>query len=197
MVVIVHHPSSLPRVTSARSVIEEKIIDNKNASLPPSKRIPKTPLKTAITPYVLMVICRHHVKVNEDDLIDEALLAFQQGYAKTSLKGDDYDLTFLGAEIECHMNLKPLNRVENLACQCGKIIQTYGLQQNAETKAGKKKWRQVIISKIKPKLFSDRLGEALANSLDTEIQPDSVKFFDCLKERVVSNAREHKRELNF
>jgi len=97
VVVIVHHPSSLPRVTSARSVIEEKIIDNKNASLPPSKRIPKTPLKTASTPYVLMVICRHHVKVNEED---EALLAFQQGYAKTFLKGDDYDLTFPGAEID-------------------------------------------------------------------------------------------------
>ena len=78
MVVIVHHPSSLPRVTSARSVIEEKIIDNKNASLPPSKRIPKTPLKTASTPYVLMVICRHHVKVNEDEFIDEALLVSRE-----------------------------------------------------------------------------------------------------------------------
>jgi len=54
----------------------------------------------------------------------------------------------------------------------------------------------VIISKIKPKLFSDRLGEALAKSLDTEIREDYVKFFDWLKERVVSNARELKRDLN-
>jgi hypothetical protein len=113
----------------------ERIIDDKNVSLPPSKRIPKTPLKTAIAP---------HVRVSEDDL------------------------TFLGAEIEYQKNLKLFGRVENLACQCEKIIQTYGLQQTVETKAGKKKWRQVIISNIKPKLFSDRLG-ALAISLDTEI----------------------------
>jgi hypothetical protein len=37
------------------------------------------------------------------------------------------------------MNLKPFDRVENLACQSEKIIQTYGLQQIVETKAGKKK----------------------------------------------------------
>ena len=122
----------------------ERIIDDKNASLPPSKRIPQTPLKAAIAPHVLTVICRHHLKVSEDDL------------------------TFLGAEIEYQKNLKLFGRVENLACQCEKIIQTYGLQQTVETKAGKKKWRQVIISNIKPKLFSDRLG-ALDISLDTEI----------------------------
>jgi len=91
----------------------DRIIDDKNASLPPSKRIPKTPLKTAIAPHVLTVICRHHVRVS---LTDEALLAFMQGYAKTSLKGDDYDLTFLGAEIEYQMNLKTFDRVDNLTC---------------------------------------------------------------------------------
>jgi hypothetical protein len=53
-----------------------------------------------LAPHVLTVICRQHVKNSEDDLTDEALLAFLQGYAKTSLKGDDYDLTFLGSEIE-------------------------------------------------------------------------------------------------
>ena len=53
------------------------------------------------------------------------------------------------------------------------------------------------ISKIKLKLFSDRLGEALANPLDTEIRDNYVKLFDWLKERVVSNAREHKRLSNF
>jgi len=77
-----------------------------------------------------------------------------------------------------------------------KTIQTYGIQQIVETKAGKKKWRQVIISKIKPKLLSDRLGEAWAKSLDTEIRDDYVKFFDWLKKRAVSNAREHKRNLD-
>ena len=92
------------------------------------------------------------------------------------------------------MNLKPLDRVENVTCQCEKIIQTYGLQQIVETKAGMKKWRQVIISKIKPKPFSDTLGDALTNSLDTEIREDCVKFFDWSKDRVVSNAREHKRD---
>jgi hypothetical protein len=61
----------------------------------------------------------------------------------------------------------------------------------------KKKWRQNIISNIKLKLFFDRLGKALANSLDTKIRDDYVKFFDWLKERVVSNAREHKRDSNF
>jgi len=55
----------------------------------------------------------------------------------------------------------------------------------------------LIIFKIKPNLFSDRLGEALANSLDTDIRDDYVKFFDWLKERVVSNAREYKRDSNF
>jgi len=39
---------------------------------------------------------------------------------------------------------------------------------------------KVIISKIKPKLFSDRLEEALGNSLDTEIRDDYVKFFGTL-----------------
>ena len=83
------------------------------------------------------------------------------------------------------------DRVENLAGQCEKIIQTYGLQQIFETKAGNKKWRQTIISKIKPKPFFDRLGEALANSLDTEIRDDCVEFFEWLKDLVVLNAREH------
>jgi hypothetical protein len=64
----------------------ERIIDYKKVSPPPSKRIPKMPLKTAMAPHVLTVICRHHVKVSEDDLTAEALLAFLQGYAKTSLK---------------------------------------------------------------------------------------------------------------
>ena len=91
--------------------------------------------------HVLIVIYRHHVRVSEHDLTDEALLAFLQEYAKTSLKGDHYDLTFLGPEIEYQMNLKPSYTVENLASQCEKIIQTYGLQQIVETKAGKKKWR--------------------------------------------------------
>ena len=104
---------------------------------------------------------RAHVKFSEDDLTDEALLAFLQGYAKTSFKGGDNDLTFLGAEIGYQMNLKPFDRVKNIACQCQKIIQTYGLQQVVETEAGKKKRRQVIISKINPKPFSDRLRKAL------------------------------------
>jgi hypothetical protein len=53
----------------------DRMIDDKNASLAPSKRIPKTPLKTVITPHVLAVICSHHVRVSEDNLTDEALLA--------------------------------------------------------------------------------------------------------------------------
>jgi hypothetical protein len=139
-------------------------------------------LKTLMkTPHVLTDICRHHFKVNEDDLTDKvlldfqqgytktSLLDFQQGYTKTSLHGDDYDLTSLGAEIDFKMNLKPFDRVESLACQCEKIIQTYVLQQGVETNAGKKKWRQVIISKIKPNAFPERLGEALAHPFDTEI----------------------------
>jgi hypothetical protein len=40
------------------------------------------------------------VKLNEDDFTDEALLAFLQAYAKFSFKGDEYDLGFLGGEIE-------------------------------------------------------------------------------------------------
>jgi hypothetical protein len=70
-------------------------------------------------------------------------------------------------------DLKPFDRVENLAYKCEKIIQRYGLQQVVETKTGKKKWRQVIMSKIKPKPFSNRLGEAVANY---------IKFFHWLKE---------------
>ena len=68
----------------------ERIIDDKNASLQPSKKIPKTLLKTAIAPHVLTVICRHHVKVSEDDLTDEALLAFLQGYAKNAREHKRY-----------------------------------------------------------------------------------------------------------
>ena len=37
----------------------------------------------------------------------------------------------------------------------------------------------------------------MANSLDSEIRDDNVKFFDCFKERIVFNAREHKRDSNF
>ena len=66
----------------------ERIIDVKNASLPPSKKIPKTPYKSAIASPVLTVMCRHCDKVKEDELTDEVLLAFLQRYAKTSLKGD-------------------------------------------------------------------------------------------------------------
>jgi hypothetical protein len=68
----------------------ERINDDKNASLPPSKSIPKTPLKTTIAPHVLRIICRHHVKLNEDDLADEDLLAFVQRYANISLKGEGW-----------------------------------------------------------------------------------------------------------
>ena len=65
----------------------ERTKDDKNASLPPSKRIPQTQLKTAIAPQVLTVICKNHVRIHEEDLADETLLVFLQGYAKTSLKG--------------------------------------------------------------------------------------------------------------
>ena len=70
------------------------------------------PLKTAIAPHVLTVICRHHVKVTHDDLTDEALLAFLQGYAKSSLKADDYDLTssLLTGLRTLHANAKILFR---------------------------------------------------------------------------------------
>jgi hypothetical protein len=172
-------------------------MDDQSASLLPSRRITKTLLKTAIALHVLTVICTHHLNANENELTDETLLAFLQGYTKTSFKGDDYELTFLGAEIDYKTNLKPFDRVENLACQCDQSTQTYGLQEIVETKAAKKKWRQVIISKIKPEPFSNRLEEALANSLATEIRDDYIKFFDYLQERVVSNAREHKRDSNF
>jgi hypothetical protein len=80
---------------------------------------------------------------------------------------------------------------------CEKIIQTLSLQQIVETNAEKKKWRQVIISKIKPKPFFDRLWKALANYLDAEIPDDCAKFFERLKERFVSYTREHKRDSNF
>jgi len=99
----------------------------------PSNSFLKTPLKTAIAPYVLTVICRHHLEVNE------ALLALVQGYAKISLKGHDYDLNFLGADILYKINLKPFEMVENLACQCEKIIQTHCIQKVVENKEGKKK----------------------------------------------------------
>ena len=47
-----------------------------------------------------------------DDLIDEALLAFLQGYAKSSLKADDYDLTssLLKGLRTLHANAKILFR---------------------------------------------------------------------------------------
>jgi hypothetical protein len=175
----------------------ERTKDDKNASLPPSKRIPQTQLKTAIAPQVLAVICRHYDKVNGANLTDEALLTFLQGYAKTSLKGTDYDLTFFGAAIEYQMNLKPFDRLGNLTIQCEKINQTYGLQQMFGTKAGKNKWREVIIFKIKPKPFSGRLGRTLTNSLDRKIRDNYAKFFDWLKERNVFNARKHKRDSSF
>jgi len=51
--------------------------------------------------------------------------------------------------------------------------------------------------KIKPKVFSDRQGEALANSLETAIRDDCIKFFDWIKECVVSKASEQNRDSNF
>jgi hypothetical protein len=51
----------------------------------------------------------------EEDPQDEDVPDFLQGYARTSFKGDAYDLTFVGAEIDYSMNLKPFDRVENLA----------------------------------------------------------------------------------
>ena len=152
----------------------------------PIEEDPQTPLKTAIAPHVLTVIWSHHVRVTENYLSDEALLVFLQRHAKTSLERDDYYLTSLGGEMEYQMNLKPFDRVESVAFQCERIIQTYGLHQIVESKAEKKKWRQVIVSKIKPKLFSGRLGEALTNSLDTEIRDNYVKFFECLKGQISS-----------
>ena len=60
------------------------------------------------------------------------------------------------------MNLKPWNRIENLACQCENIIR-----------------------------------EAFPNFVHTGIRDNSVKLFDWVKECLVSNAREHKRDSNF
>jgi hypothetical protein len=97
-----------------------------------------TPLKTAIAPHVLILICRHHVKVSEDDLGDEALVVFLQGYAKTSLKDDEYDLTFLGAEIEYQMNLKPFERVENLACQCARLFRRMSYNRLLKPRKGRR-----------------------------------------------------------
>jgi hypothetical protein len=115
----------------------ERTIDDKNVPLSPSSRIPKTPLKTAITSHVLAgITSRYHVKVSKDDLTDEALL---EGCAKTSLKRDDYNLTFRGAKVEYQMTLKPFDRVKNLALQCENMIHSYGLQQIVETKAGNNK----------------------------------------------------------
>jgi len=51
--------------------------------------------------------------------------------------------------------------------------------------------------KIKPKVFSDRQGEALANSLETPIRDDCIKFFDWIKECVVCKASEQNRDSNF
>ena len=133
-----------------------------SSRLAPSKRIPKTPLKNAIAPHVLTFICRHHVKVNEDDLIDESLLAFLHGYEKTSLKGDEYDLTFL----------EPRSTTREPRIPIRKDYPDIWPRADRSDQG-----RQVIISKIKAKPFSDRLGEALASSLDTEIRDDFVKFF--------------------
>jgi hypothetical protein len=139
----------------------ERIIDDKNASLQPSKKIPKTLLKTAIAPHVLTVICRHHVKFSEDDLTEEIHPPGFPARTRQNLpQGRRSRPDFLGVEIENQMNLKPFDRVEKLACQCDEIIQTHGLEQIVGTKAGKKKWRQVIISQIEPKVFYVRLGEA-------------------------------------
>jgi hypothetical protein len=43
----------------------ERIIDDKNASLLPSKRIPKASLKTAIAPHILTVICSYQSRQDE------------------------------------------------------------------------------------------------------------------------------------
>ena len=51
------------------------------------------------------------------------------------------------------------------------------VKQIVETKGGKKKWREEIISKIKLKLFYDRLWEASGNSLDAELRENYVKLF--------------------
>jgi hypothetical protein len=61
--------------------------------------------------------------------------------------------------MDYEMNLQTFDTVQNLSWQCEKIIQTYDLQQVVETKVGNKKWRQVILSKIKPKPFPDLLAK--------------------------------------
>jgi len=110
------------------------MIDDKNASLMPSMESPRRHLKTAIAPQVLTVICKHQVKVHEEDLADETLLVFLQGYAKTSL----HNLTFLGAEIHYKMNLKPFDRVENLACQCERLSRPMAYTMSLRPREGKR-----------------------------------------------------------
>jgi hypothetical protein len=70
-----------------------------------------------------------------------------------------------------------IDRVDDLVCYFNKVIHTYDLGENVGTKEGKKKWREVIISKIKPQTTSPNFSKNLTNSLDSGIQNDSKKFW--------------------
>jgi hypothetical protein len=92
------------------------------------------------------------------------------------------------------MELKPYDRIEDLSCQWENVILRHGLEQVLGTKEGKNQWRKIMISKIKPKPFSDKLVEVLDYSLNKAIREDVVHFFEWLQERVVANAREDRRD---
>ena len=95
-----------------------------------------------------------------------------------------HDLAILTTEVEYKMEVKPCDRIEDLSCQC----------QNVILKEGKKKCRDIMIFKIKPKPVSDKVFEVSDNLLNKAIQEDDVHFFEWLKEGVVANAREHRRD---
>jgi len=137
------------------------------------------------------VICKYHLKIEQDA---DSLRVFFEVYPKKSLEGDDYDLALRATEVEYKMELKSYDRIEDLSCQCDNVILRYGLQQVLGTKERKKKWREIMISKIKPKPFSDKLLEVLHNPLNKAIREDDVHFFEWIKERVFCNAREHQRD---
>ena len=61
-----------------------------------------------VAPGPLAVICKYHLKIEQDALTADTLRVFLEGYAKKSLEGHDYGLTFLATEVKYKMELSPM-----------------------------------------------------------------------------------------
>jgi hypothetical protein len=134
------------------------------------------------------------LEVSVEEVTDEMLITYLKEAGRKQIKQDKKDIRVIFDEINIDKSItKASERINNLWTQWYKVKRKYQIQEEFESRKGKKAFREAMISKLWPSAVKDEVSQTL-EGLDEDaelIRQDDKAFFKHVQEVAIANERSY------